>query len=332
MTGEGGTLKRVARFGMAWAAALMGCAHAATLQAAANYPTRPIRLLVGFAPGGTNDIVARLLAPRMSEQLGQQTVVDNRPGASTMLATELASRSAPDGYTLLMNSGSHTANPSLAKPVYDSVRDFAFITLIAESQSVLLHPANFPAQSVKDLIAYSKQRPGELRYSSPGVGSTLHLSAELFQYMTGVKWSHIPYKGGGPALVALLSGEVSLHFANIPVAIPHVRDGRLRAMALSGAKRTSLLPAVPPLAESGLPGFEVTSWFGIAAPAKTPSAITGKLHATILRSLNTPDMRARLADQGADPIGNSPEQYTAFIQNEIAKWAKVIKAAGIRAE
>ena len=249
-----------------------------------------------------------------------------------MLATELASRSAPDGYTLLMNSGSHTANPSLAKPVYDSVRDFAFITLIAESQSVLLHPANFPAQSVKDLIAYSKQRPGELRYSSPGVGSTLHLSAELFQYMTGVKWSHIPYKGGGPALVALLSGEVSLHFANIPVAIPHVRDGRLRAMALSGAKRTSLLPAVPPLAESGLPGFEVTSWFGIAAPAKTPSAITGKLHATILRSLNTPDMRARLADQGADPIGNSPEQYTAFIQNEIAKWAKVIKAAGIRAE
>jgi tripartite-type tricarboxylate transporter receptor subunit TctC len=314
------------------AALLMGGAQAAAVDAAANYPSRPIRLLVGFAPGGTNDIIARLLAPKMSEMLGQQTVVDNRPGASTMLATELAVRAAPDGHTLLMNSGSHTANPSLAKPAYDSVRDFAFISMIAESQSVLLHQAGFPAQTVKDLIAHAKQRPGELRYSSPGVGSTLHLAAELFQYMTGVKWSHIPYKGGGPALVALLSGEVSLHFANIPVAIPHIRDGRLRAMALSGSKRTPLLPAVAPLADSGLPGFDVTSWFGVAAPAKTPRAVVEKLHATIVRSINAADLRARLADQGADPVGNTPAQYTAFIQNEIAKWAKVIKAAGIRGE
>lgn len=296
------------------------------------YPARPIRLLVGFAPGGTNDIIARLLAPRVSEAMQQQMVVDNRPGASTMLATELAARAAPDGYTLLMNSASHTANPSLAKPVYDSLRDFAFISMIAESQSVLVQQAGFPAQTVKDLIAYSKQRPGELRYSSPGVGSTLHLAAELFQYMAGAKWSHIPYKGGSPALVALLSGEVSLNFSNIPVVIPHVRDGRLRALALSGSKRTPLLPAVPPLAESGLPGFNVTSWFGICAPAKTPRAIIDQLHGVIVRALNTPDFRAKLLDQGADPVGNTPEQYTAFIQNEIAKWAKVIKAAGIKGE
>lgn len=314
------------------AALLIVQAHAAVPDTAAHYPTRPIRLLVGFAPGGTNDIIARMLAPKMAEQLGQQVVVDNRPGASTMLASEMAARAAPDGYTLLMNSASHTANPSLAKPAYDSVRDFAFISLLAESQSVLVQQTSFAPQTVKDLIAYSKQRPGELRYSSPGVGSTLHMSAELFQYMTGVKWSHIPYKGGSPALVAVLTGEVALHFANIPVAIPHIRDGRLRPMALSGLKRSPLLPNTLPLAESGLPGFEVTSWFGIAAPAKTPRAIISKLHAAIVRAVNTPDFRARLSDQGADPVANTPEQYTAFIQNEIAKWAKVIKAAGIKGE
>lgn len=320
----------------AWAACvaalLIAHTHAAEPGGAAQYPTRPIRLLVGFAPGGTNDIIARMLAPKMAESLGQQVVVDNRPGASTMLASELAARAAPDGYTLLMNSASHTANPSLAKPAYDSVRDFAFISLLAESQSVLVQQTGFPPQTVKDLIAYSKQRPGELRFSSPGVGSTLHMSAELFQYMTGVKWSHIPYKGGGPALVAVLTGEVALHFANIPVAIPHVRDGRLRPMALSGTKRSPLLPGTLPLAESGLSGFNVTSWFGIAAPAKTPRAIVGRLHATIVRAVNSPDFRARLSDQGADPVANTPEQYTAFIQNEIAKWAKVIKAAGIKGE
>ena len=309
---------------------LIAQVHAHAADAAGNYPTRPLRLLVGFAPGGTNDIVARMLAPKMSEQLGQQVVVDNRPGASTLIASEMAARAAPDGYTLLMNSGSHTANPSLAKPAFDSLRDFSFISLVAESQNVLIQQSNFPPQSVKDLIAYSKQRPGELRYSSPGVGSTLHLSAELFQYMTGVKWSHIPYKGGGPALVALLSGEVSLHFANIPVAIPHVREGRLRAMALSGAKRTPLMPGVATLSESGLPGFEVTSWFGVAAPAKTPQAIVDKLHVTIVRVVKAPDFNAKLTDQGADPVGNTPQQYTAFIEREITKWAKVIKAAGIK--
>jgi len=314
------------------AAMLIAPAIVLAADPAAHYPTRPIRLLVGFAPGGTNDIVARLLAPRVSEALRQQMVVDNRPGASTMLATELAARAAPDGYTLLMNSASHTANPSLAKPAYDSLRDFSFISMIAESQSVLVQQAGFPAQTVKDLIAYSKQRPGELRYSSPGVGSTLHLAAELFQYMAGAKWSHIPYKGGSPAVVALLSGEVSLNFSNIPVVIPHVRDGRLRALALSGLKRTPLLPAVPPLAESGLPGFDVTSWFGICAPAKTPRAIIDQLHSVIVRAINAPDLRGKLLDQGADPVGNTPEQYTAFIQNEIAKWAKVIKAAGIKGE
>jgi len=294
------------------------------------YPVKPIRFIVGFPPSGTNDFLARAVAPKLSETLGQQVVVENRGGASTLIATEYVARAAPDGYTLLLNAPAHSTNPALAKPPYDSIRDFAFISLVAESQNLLVQHLSFPPRSVKELIAFSKQRPGEINYGSSGVGSTPHLSAELFQYMTGVKWSHVPYKGSGPGMVALLSGEISFYFANIPAAIQHVRNGKLRPIALSGSRRTPAVPGIPTLAESGLPGFEVTSWFGIAAPAKTPRAIVEQLNSAIVRALNTPDLRARLQDQGADPVGNTPEQYTAFIQNEIAKWGKVIKAAGIK--
>jgi tripartite-type tricarboxylate transporter receptor subunit TctC len=299
---------------------------------AQGYPAKPIRFLIGFPPGGTNDILARALAPKMSEYLGQPVVIENRGGASTAIATELAARSAPDGYTILLNAAGHATNPALMKLSFDPVRDFAFITLLAESQNLLvLHPS-VPARTVKELIAVSKKRPGEINYGSSGMGTTPHLSAELFQFMTGARWVHIPYKGSGLGLTALLAGEISLYFANVPAVIRHVQAGKLRPIALSGTKRTPAAPGIPTVAESGLPGFEVTSWFGVAAPAKTPRPIVDRLNGEIVRALATPDLRERMQGMGADPVGNTPEQYTLFVQNEIAKWGKVIKAAGIKGE
>jgi tripartite-type tricarboxylate transporter receptor subunit TctC len=304
----------------------MACANAQ------SYPVKPIRFLIGFPPGGTNDIVARALAPKLTESLGQQVVIENRGGASTAIATELAARSAPDGYTIVLNAPAHSTNPSLIKLSFDPVKDFAFITLLVESQNLLVVHPSLPVDSVKALIALSKKRPGAINYGSSGSGTTPHLSAELFQLMTGVKWLHVPYKGSGLGLTGLLSGEVSLYFANVPAAFRHVQAGRLRPVALSGTKRTDAAPGIPTVAESGLPGFAVTSWFGVAAPAKTPRPIIDRLHGDIVKALNAPDLRDRIQGMGADPVGNTPEQYTAFIQNEIAKWGKVIKAAGIKGE
>ena len=302
------------------------------LASAQSYPVKPIRFLIGFPPGGTNDILARALAPKLTEALGQQVVVENRGGASTAIATELAARSAPDGYTILLNAPGHATNPTLKKLSFDSVKDFAFITLLAESQNLLTVHPSLPVNSVKSLIAISRQRPEDINYGTSGIGTTPHMSAELFQYMTGTKWVHIPYKGSGLGLTALLSGEVSLYFANIPSVIRHVQAGKLRPIALSGPRRSPAAPGIPTVAESGIPGFAVTSWFGVAAPARTPRPIIERLHGEIVRALNAPDLRERLRGMGADPVGNTPEQYTAFVQNEIAKWAKVIKAAGIKGE
>jgi tripartite-type tricarboxylate transporter receptor subunit TctC len=317
-----------AALALAWAAA---ATQSVIPAAAQNYPVKPIRFIVGFPPSGTNDFLARAVAPKIAEHLGQQVVVDNRGGASTMIATEMVARAVPDGYTILLNAPAHSTNPTLAKPAYDSIRDFAFISLVAESQNLLVLHMSLPSRSVQEFIAFAKQRPGEINYGSSGAGSTPHLSSELFQYMTGVKLTHVPYKGSGAGMVALLSGEISMYFANIPVAIQHVRNGRLRPIALSGTRRNQAVPGIPTLSESGLAGFDVTSWFGISAPAKTPRPIVDQLHGAIVRAVNTPELRARFLDQGAEPVGNTPEQYTAFIEREIAKWAKVIKAAGIKA-
>ena len=296
------------------------------------YPVKPIRFLVGFPPGGTNDIIARALAQKLTEIIGQTLVVDNRGGANTAIATELAARSAPDGYTIILNASGHATNPALIKLAFDPVKDFAFITLVAESQNLLVVHPSFPPKSVKELIAISKKHPGDINYGSSGIGTTVHLSAELFQYMTGAKWVHIPYKGGGPGLVALLSGEISLYFGNIPTVIRQARAGKLRALAVTGAKRSPAAPDIPTVAESGVPGYEVSNWFGVAAPAKTPRAIVDRLNSEIVRALQSPDLRERLTGLGAEPVGNTPEQYTAFIHDEIAKWAKVIKSAGIKGE
>ena len=318
-------------------AVMMFCSAAVWAQAPSTgsgqaYPNKPIRFVVGFPPGGTNDIVARALGQKLSEQMGQQFVIENRGGANTAIATEMFVRMPPDGYTILLNAPGHGTNPSLMKLNFDSVRDFAFISLVAESQNlVVVHPS-FPPRNVKELIAISKQRPNDINYGSSGVGTTVHLSAELFQYMTGVKWVHIPYKGGGPAIIDLLGGHHVLYFGNVPSVIQHARSGKLRALAVTGSKRSSAVPDIPTVAESGVPGFEVTTWYGVAAPAKTPRAIVDRLNSEIVRALNSPDLRTQLTNGGADPAGTTPEQYTTYVQNEIAKWAKVIKAAGIKGE
>jgi tripartite-type tricarboxylate transporter receptor subunit TctC len=299
---------------------------------AQNYPVKPIRFLVGFPPGGTNDIVARIVAPKLSEYLGQQVLVENRGGANTAIASELMARAAPDGYTIMLNGPGHATNPSLIKLNFDSIKDFAFITLLAESQNLLVVHPSLPVKNVKELIALSRKRPGDINYGSSGSGTTVHLSAELFQYMTGVKWVHVPYRGGGPGVVAMIAGEVSLYFGNVPTVIRHARAGKLRALAVTGAKRLSADPDIPTIAESGVPGYEVTNFFGMSAPAKTPRSILERLHAETVRALKSPDVREKLLGLGADPVGNTQEQYATFIQNEIAKWAKVIKAAGIKAD
>jgi tripartite-type tricarboxylate transporter receptor subunit TctC len=313
--------------------ALAALALALSAAAQAPYPAKPIRFLVGFPPGGTNDIVARLIAPKMSESLGQSVVVENRGGANTAIATELGARAAPDGYTILLNAPGHATNPSLMKLPFDSIKDFAFITIAAESQNLLVVHPSFPPRNVKELIAVSKKYPrGTINYGSSGTGTTVHLSAELFQFMTGVKWTHIPYKGGGPAVVDLLAGQHVIYFGNVPTVIQHARAGRLRALAVTGPKRTPAAPDIPTVEESGVPGYEVTTFYGVSAPAKTPRPVIDRLHDSIVRALAAPELRERLQGQGADPVGNTPEQYTAFITNEIAKWAKVIKAAGIKGE
>ena len=296
------------------------------------FPTKPIRFIVGFPPGGTNDIVARIIAPKIGENLGQQVVVDNRGGANTAIACEIFVRTPPDGYTIMLNAPGHATNPAMRKLNFDSINDFAFLTLVAESQNLLVVHPSLPAKNVKELIALAKKRPGAINYGSSGIGTTVHLSAELFKYMSGIDWVHIPYKGGGPGLVALLAGEVSLYFGNVPTVIRQARDGKLRALAVTGAKRSRAAPDIPTVSESGIPGYEVTTFYGISAPAKTPQPVLDKLHSEIVRAIKSPEVVEKLQGLGAEPVGNTPAEYAAFMKAEIAKWGKVIKAAGIKGE
>jgi tripartite-type tricarboxylate transporter receptor subunit TctC len=308
------------------------CAMGAPALHAQSYPTKPIRFLVGFPPSGTNDIVARLAAQKVSELIGQQIVVENRAGANTAIATDVGSRATPDGYTILLNASGHATNPALMKLNFDPVKDFAFITLIAEVPNLLVVHPSLPVRNVRELITVSKKQPGQINYGSSGTGSTVHLSAELFQHMTGVKWVHIPYKGGGPAVIELMAGQTQVYFGNLPTVIGYARAGKLRALAVTSLKRSAAEPNIPTVAESGVPGFDVTAWFGVSAPAKTPRAIVERLNTEFVNAIKSPDLRERLAKVGADPVGNTTEQYTAFVQSEITKWDKVIRAAGIKGE
>ena len=300
--------------------------------AAQTFPTKPIRILVGTPPGGGADFLARGLAPKLTESLGQSIIVENRPGANGAVASELLARSAPDGHTLKINVFGDAVNPSLMKLNFDFIKDFSYVALAGESQNVLASHPSLPATNVKGLIAISRAKPGGVTYGSQGIGASGHLSGELFQYMTGVKWVHVPYKGGAPALIDLLAGNITVSFANIPTAIEHVRSKRLRALAVTGGKRTPAAPDIPTIAESGVPGYEVSNWFGLSATAKTPPEIVTRLNTEIVRAVTSPDLGAALRKGGTEPATLTPAQYTAFIQSEYAKWAKVIKAAGIKGE
>jgi tripartite-type tricarboxylate transporter receptor subunit TctC len=319
-------MNAIARF-LALACAL----HAAA--ALAQYPARPARVLVGFTPGGGVDINARLAASKLSEYLGQQFVVENRPGAGTNIANEAVAKASPDGYTLLFNAPAVAINMSLYKnPGYDLLRDLVAVSIFSESTNILVVPSSLPVKSVQELIALAKTKPGTLNYSSAGPGTTQHLAGELFKLRTGTNIVHVPYKGSAPSLTALISGDIQLSFVN-PVAIgQHVKSGRLRALAVAGAKRTTFLPDVPTMKEAGVQGVEVPLWFGLLAPAGTPGEIVHALAGAVEKGAHSPDMQKKLLDQGAEPVGNTPEEFQAMLKEEVARWAEVVKISGARAE
>ncbi len=296
------------------------------------YPVKPIRIVVPFPPGGATDILARDVAQKLTEAWGQQVIVDNRPGAGGNIGSELVAHSAPDGYTLEMGTvGTHAINASLyAKMPYDHVKDFAPVILVAGVPNVLVVNNAVPANSVAELIAYAKANPGKLNFASSGNGTSIHLSGELFKVMAGVQMTHIPYKGSAPALQDLLGGQVQLMFDNLPPSLPQIKAGKVRALAVTSLTRAPALPDVPTIAESGLPGFEASSWFGVLAPAGTPPAIVAKLNAEIAKWLATPEAKEKLAKQGANAAGGTPEDFAKHIAAETAKWAKVVKDSGAK--
>jgi tripartite-type tricarboxylate transporter receptor subunit TctC len=302
------------------------------LACAQTYPTKPIRLVVPFPPGGATDILARDVAQKLTEAWGQSVIVDNRPGAGGNIGSELVAKSAPDGYTLEMGTvGTHAINASLyAKMPYDHVKDFVPVILVAGVPNVLVVTPSLPANSVAELIAYAKANPGKLNFASSGNGTSIHLSGELFKVMAGVQITHIPYKGSAPALQDLLAGQVQLMFDNLPPSLPQIKAGKLRALAVTSLARAPALPDVPTLAESGLPGFEASSWFGILAPAGTPAPIVAKINAEVAKWLSTPEAKEKLLKQGANPAGGTPEDFAKHIAAETAKWAKVVKDSGAK--
>jgi tripartite-type tricarboxylate transporter receptor subunit TctC len=297
------------------------------------YPAKPIRLVVGFTPGGGVDINARLLAPKLTEYLGQQVIVDNRPGAGTNIANEFVAKSPADGYTLLINTAAVAINMSLYKKVpYDAVRDFAPISVFSMSPNILVVHSSVPVKNVKDLIALARAKPGALNFSSAGSGTTQHLSGELFKVRTKTNIVHVPYKGSAPSLTALISGEVDLSFANIPAISSHVKSGRLRPLANLGPTRAAQLPDVPTMKEAGVAGVEVVVWYGVLAPAKTPNEIINTLAGAIGKATQAPDVRKRLLDQGAEPVGNTPGEFSKLLREEVTKWAEVVKVSGATAD
>ena len=289
-------------------------------------------MVIPFPPGGTTDITGRIAAQKLSEALNQQVVPDNRPGAAGNIGAEQVAKAPPDGYTLITLPGSTlTIHPSLyAKLPFDPLKDFAPVTMLAAVPNALVVHPSLPVRNVKDLIALAKSRPDQLNYASTGAGQSTHLSMELFKTMAGVKIIHVAYKGSAPAVTDLLGGHVPMLFDNMPSALPHVKAGKLRGIAVSTLKRSPVAPELPTVAESGLPGFEVSVWFSVLAPANTPKEIVSRLNTTLVKALQAPDTRERLATQGAEPIGNTPDEFTAVMKRDIAKWAKVVKDANIR--
>lgn len=308
--------------------ALLAAANATAQQ----YPSRPVRIVIGFTPGGGVDINARLLAAKLSEQIGQQFVVENKPGAGTNIANEYVAKSTPDGYTLLFNSAAFAINLALYRNPPYSLKEFAPVSVFSESVNLLVVSASLPAHSVKDLVAMAKEKPGSLNYSSAGAGTSQHMAAELFKLRTGTNIVHVPYKGSAPALTALIAGEVQLSFSNTVAIHQHVKSGRLRALAVAGPKRTDVLPDVPTMKEAGVEGVEVPLWFGLLAPAGTPREVVQLLAANVAKAARSKDLHQKMVDQGADPVGNTPEEFQRQLEKEVASWIEVVKVSGARAD
>jgi len=308
-------------------------AAVAGIAAAQQWPARPVRLVVGFAPGGGVDINARLLAPKLSEYLGQQFFVDNKPGAGTNIANEFVAKSAPDGYTLLVNTPAVAINMALHRNLgYDTLRDLAAVSVFSESPNIAVVHAGVKAKNLAELLADARSRPGRLNYSSAGVGTTQHLSAELLKMRSKTYIVHIPYKGSSPSMTALIAGEVDLSFANVPVVLPFVKAGKLRALATTGARRSELMPEVPTMKEAGVDGVELTVWYGVFAPVATPKDILQKVGEAVVRAARDPDTRRRLLEQGAEPVGLLPDASQKMLREEVAKWGEVVKLSGAKAD
>jgi tripartite-type tricarboxylate transporter receptor subunit TctC len=326
-------LKTSLRIALRVCASLLG-ASTLNLYAADSYPSRPIRLIIPFASGASNDIVARIIAPRLSDALGQSVVVDNRPGAGGVVGAELVAQAQPAGHTLLMGSpGPLIVNPLLLpKLSYAPTRDFAPVTLVSVVPTILLVNPNLPAKSVKELIGLARSKPGQLNYASAGTGSVPHLSAELFKLLAKIDLVHVPYKGSGPAITDLLGGQVSLFFDNMASALPYVKSGRLRGLAITTTKRSDQLPNLPTMIEAGVPGYESTSWNGLVMPAKTPKAVIDRFYSALAQVLQTPDVRERIVALGAEVSGITPAEFASFMEKETQKWARVVREANIKAE
>jgi len=306
----------------------------ATAASAQSYPDKSVRMVVPFAAGaGSNDIMARLVAQKLSDALGQQFVVDNRPGASGIIGTDIVAKAPPDGYTVLMMSLTFTVNPSLfSKLPYDTVRDLIPVTMVASAPLMLVVHPSVPAKSVTEFIAYAKANPGKLNFGSGGPGTTPHLAGEMIKTMAGIQVTHIPYKGGAPALTDLVAGQIQLMCENIPGTLPFAKAGKLRALAVTDLKRSPLLPELPTLDEAGLKGYQIVGWNGLFVPAGTPQPIVNRLNAEVVKALALPDVKDRLATLGADAVGDTPQHFAVFIKAEIPKWAKVVKDAGLKIE
>ena len=312
----------------------MAVIAAGAMQPAASqsYPSKPVRLVVGFPAGGPTDIVSRTIAPKLSEALGQQVVVENRGGAGGVIATEQVAKSTGDGYTLLMGTigGISVAMSLLPNRGYDTLRDFAPVTQAVTVTNLLVVHPSVPAKNVKELLTIARSKPGALNYASSGNGTVTHLAGELFKLMGKVDITHVPFKGGAPALTALISGEVDLSYENSLVVTPHVRAGKVRALAVTGSKRSRLMPELPTISESGLTGYDASGWYGLFVPAATPRPIVTRLNQETVKALRMPDVVKTLSSQGAEPVGNSPEEFAAFIKAEIVKWANLVKVAKMK--
>ena len=306
---------------------------AGVAEAQQTYPVRAVRLIVPSSPGGGTDITARIIAPKLGEYLGQQVVVENRPGAGTMIGGEVVARAAPDGYTLLMGISTLAINPAMYKKVpYDALKDFAPVSQVVALPNILVTHPSLPVKSVKELIVFAKARPGQINFASAGVGTNPHLSMELFLSMAGLKMIHVPYKGSGQGVIDLLAGHVTVMTPSILTALNYVKNKRLRALGVTSAKRAGGAPDIPTIAEAGVPGYEAVQWFGVLAPAGTPRDIVARLHKEVVRTVQSPDIRQKLVNDGADPIGSSPDEFARFIRSETTKWAKVAREIGIKPE